>query len=211
MCRVQTERPACRQPSASGEVNLMSLPDPPLRRRSWRKAWLPPLPFIPAMTNQTEQQMFYWLTSSRYTGAGAVVELGCWLGAGTVALAAGLRDRGLSSRVFAIDRFVWKGNPNSRVVSAGLADGDDFEPLFRKYTQALAPWIEPLRVDLSRLQMESWTDRNPCCRCAEATCGRDALPQGIRASSDSWQKSSRLSGLSLRALLCAAGHAGLSS
>ena len=135
----------------------MSLLDPPLRRRSWRKAWLPPLPFIPAMTNPAERQMFYWLTSSRYTGAGAVVELGCWLGAGTVALAAGLRDRGLSSRVLAIDRFVWKGNPNSRVIGAGLADGDDFEPLFRKYTRALAPWIEPLRTDLADFQ---W-DRGP--------------------------------------------------
>jgi hypothetical protein len=126
----------------------MSLLDLPLRRRSWRKAWLPPLPFIPAMTNPAERQMFYWLTSSRYTGAGAVVELGCWLGAGTVALAAGLRDRGLSSHVLAIDRFVWKGNPNSRVIGAGLADGDDFEPLFRKYTRALAPWIEPVHTDL---------------------------------------------------------------
>jgi tetratricopeptide (TPR) repeat protein len=142
-------------PSSASGTSLelvMIIPNPSLKCRSWREAWLPPLPAIPAMTRQAEQQMFYWLTSSRYTGAGAVVELGCWLGAGTVALAAGLRDRGLSSRVIAVDRFVWRGTPNARVISAGLADGKEFEPAFRKYTQVLAPWIEPLRVDLTDFQ-----------------------------------------------------------
>jgi hypothetical protein len=36
---------------------LMSLLDPPLRRRSWRKAWLPPLPFIPAMTDVLDKSL----------------------------------------------------------------------------------------------------------------------------------------------------------
>ena len=35
----------------------MSLLDPPLRRRSWRKAWLPPLPFIPAMTDVLDKSL----------------------------------------------------------------------------------------------------------------------------------------------------------
>src|SRR5687768_3967310 len=109
------------------------------------------------MTKPAERQMFYWMTRDRYTGAGAVVELGCWLGAGTAALAAGLRDRGRPARLVAVDRFVWRGAANSRVTRAGLMEGDDFEPMFRANIQSLEDWIEPVRADLEEFR---W-DRSP--------------------------------------------------
>jgi hypothetical protein len=124
---------------------------------AWRHVRLPSLPDIPAMTKPAERQMFYWMTRDHYTGAGAVVELGCWLGAGTAALAAGLRDRGRPARLVAVDRFVWKGPANSRVTRAGLMEGDDFEPMFRANIQPLEDWIEPVRADLEEFH---W-DRGP--------------------------------------------------
>ena len=109
------------------------------------------------MTTPAERQLFYWLTRHRFTGAGAVVELGCWLGAGTAALAAGLRDQGSSARVVAVDRFRWNARHHPQMFDAGLADGEDFEPLLRAHTRELEPWIETVRADLAEFR---W-DRGP--------------------------------------------------
>jgi hypothetical protein len=117
------------------------------------------VPEVPAMTTPAERQLFYWLTRHRFTGAGAgaVVELGCWLGAGTAALAAGLRDQGSSARVVAVDRFRWNARHHPQMFDAGLADGEDFEPLLRAHTRELEPWIETVRADLAEFR---W-DRGP--------------------------------------------------
>jgi hypothetical protein len=109
------------------------------------------------MTTPAERQLFYWLTRHRSTGAGAVVELGCWLGAGTAALAAGLRDQGSSARVVAVDRFRWNARHHPQMFDAGLADGEDFELLLRAHTRELEPWIETVRADLAEFR---W-DRGP--------------------------------------------------
>jgi predicted O-methyltransferase YrrM len=110
------------------------------------------VPEVPAMTTPAERQLFYWLTRHRFTGAGAVVELGCWLGAGTAALAAGLRDQGSSARVVAVDRFRWNARHHPQMFDAGLADGEDFEPLLRAHTRELEPWIETVRADLAEFR-----------------------------------------------------------
>ncbi len=115
------------------------------------------VPSLPTMSVPEELAYYYALTRDRYTGAGAVVEVGCWLGAGTVRLAAGLRDGGKPGRVVAIDRFVWQGELYERIHPAGLAAGDDFQPLFVELTRPLAPWIKSVRTEVAGFR---W-DRGP--------------------------------------------------
>ena len=59
---------------------------------------------IPAMTTPAERLAYYEL-AVKAAPVGTVVELGTWLGAATVFLAAGLRDAGVKSRLHAYDRF----------------------------------------------------------------------------------------------------------
>ena len=62
---------------------------------------------IPAMTTEAERRAYYEL-AVKAAPLGTVVELGTWLGAATVFLAAGLRDAGVKSRLHAYDRFQWQ-------------------------------------------------------------------------------------------------------
>ncbi|HET6466906.1 MAG TPA: class I SAM-dependent methyltransferase [Geminicoccaceae bacterium] len=113
----------------------------------WQDVQVPPLPALPAMTGPKEWQLYYWLTAERFRGRGAVVEVGCFLGASTIHLAAGLRDRGHAARVVVLDHFVWM-DLYDRKFASGLAPGDSFEALFRANTAFLADHIELLRADL---------------------------------------------------------------
>lgn len=109
---------------------------------------LPPgVPDLPTMSTPDEQA-YYYAMGCRYRGLGAVVEVGCWLGGGTVHLAAGLRDSGRPGRVIAIDRFVWQGELYEQIHPAGLAAGADFEPLFRRFVAPLGDRIEVRRAEV---------------------------------------------------------------
>ena len=105
------------------------------------------VPALPTMSTEAELAYYYRLGRG-HRGAGAVVEIGCWLGGGTVRLAAGIRDSGRPGRVVAIDRFVWQGELYERVYPAGLAAGDDFEPLFRRLVAPLGELIEARRGEV---------------------------------------------------------------
>ena len=75
--RCPSSGPVRRHKSAPGACPRACVREESARcGRSWRKAWLPLLPFIPAMTDLAERQMFYRLTSSRYTGAVAYLQSG---------------------------------------------------------------------------------------------------------------------------------------
>ena len=57
---------------------------------------LPNLPEIPCMITKAEKRYLYWLIAETYTGSGAIVELGPWLGASTTHLAVGLKASKIS-------------------------------------------------------------------------------------------------------------------
>ena len=91
------------------------------------------------MISREEQQYLYWLTSSRWTGAGVVVEMGPWLGGSTLCLAAGIeasehRHR-FATPLHTFDNFIWRefmagpGRPD-------LGVGESFEGEFRANLRA---------------------------------------------------------------------------
>lgn len=102
---------------------------------------------VPSMLPLEERQYLYWLTTAAYEGWGAVVDLGPWLGSSTMALAAGLRGRGLRTPVDSFDLFVWQEHMEA-AAPAGLAAGADFRPLFDRETAPYAANIDARRQDL---------------------------------------------------------------
>ena len=67
---------------------------------------LPSMPALPGLVSEAECRYLYWLTSRGYTGAGAVVEVGTWLGLSTLHLACGLGTAGYSEALHCFDQFV---------------------------------------------------------------------------------------------------------
>jgi hypothetical protein len=64
------------------------------------------------MATPEEQAYLRWYAECEYTGRGEIVDLGCWLGASTIALATGLsqnpRVARKDRRIHAYDRFEWE-------------------------------------------------------------------------------------------------------
>ena len=84
-----------------------------LRSEPWRGTLLPPeVSACVSMLQPDERQLLYWLTSEYFSGAGAIVDAGCFAGGSTVALAAGLataRGReiwGERARIHSYDMFL---------------------------------------------------------------------------------------------------------
>lgn len=103
------------------------------------------------MLDYEDRQYFTWLTGTRYTGVGAVIDLGTWLGSSAACLAEGLRRSGREGRVISFDRFVWETINDSQLggYSLGLSEGDDFMPAARRFLEPFCSRVELRRADLS--------------------------------------------------------------
>ena len=114
-----------------------------------------------SMLTDLEKEYLYTFAVNEYAGQGAIVDLGCWLGSSTIALASGLRehpDRQLrSALVHAYDLFIWDGWMNDvSVVRQTPLDGkyrpgDSFLEECRELTE---PWRDNIRFypgDLSSI------------------------------------------------------------
>jgi hypothetical protein len=143
-------------------MSIESLSQEQRARLASRSAWrhsdfgdvaLPPLPAVPGMVTDSECRYLYWLTSRGYAGAGAVVEVGTWLGRSTIHLAAGLRDAGFAAALHCYDQFVWRSD-HARKSALPLRRGDDFQPYFERNVRPVYPG---LRVTKAPLQDAAWT------------------------------------------------------
>jgi hypothetical protein len=110
------------------------------------------------MTTYQEQSFCReWARSA--SGPGALVDVGCWLGATTIALAQGLSASAYAQtrRVHAYDLFVWQewmspiaaGTP----VDGLYAPGESFLPEFEA---RVAPWRSSIDVHVADLRSETW-------------------------------------------------------
>jgi methyltransferase family protein len=114
---------------------------------------LPTLPTVDGLISPAEERYLYWLTSSMYTGEGAVVELGSWFGRSAIALGAGLRDAGWNSSLYCFDRFRWQTQFSNIVTIADvqLPDGGDFMPYFLANVRPIYPEVVVTKTTIDDL------------------------------------------------------------
>ena len=101
-----------------------------------------------------------------FTGEGAIVDLGCWMGSFTRPLATGLREnpriRGGECRIHAYDRFVWEKWMNPCVAGTRwegrYRDGDDFRDAF---LEQVGPVADLVTVHAGDLNEERWDPAEP--------------------------------------------------
>ncbi len=89
------------------------------------------------MLSRSEIDYLHWLASTRYTGSGRIVEMGCFFGGSTMPLA-----RGLEANVAAVtkpniltyDSFIMDSDTAPRF-PVNLGSGDSFRPVFEAYVR----------------------------------------------------------------------------
>ena len=112
---------------------------------------VPEMPDVPGMVSAAETRYLYWLTSQCYTGRGAVVEVGTWLGRSTSHLAAGLNAAGYHDHLHCFDRFQWT-KTQSMKIQLPLNNGDSFQPYFEQNIRPMYPnlHVTPVAGDFTR-------------------------------------------------------------
>jgi hypothetical protein len=91
---------------------------------------------FPEMTTPEEQEFFRESARAVAREDGAIVDLGCWMGSTTIALARGVMNSGAGgrkeprNRIHAFDVFVWEAwmEANLNDVSCDYQPGDSFLP-----------------------------------------------------------------------------------
>ncbi|MEC7761245.1 MAG: class I SAM-dependent methyltransferase [Pseudomonadota bacterium] len=122
---------------------------------------LGPARAVPTMLAHEEELLLYWLTAAWATGAGAIVDLGCFAGGSTARLAQGQAQAGHSAPIHAApihayDRFGADEAAKSRLLyPAGVAPfaGEDLLPTA---TALLAPWSERITLHKEDLIDTTW-------------------------------------------------------
>ncbi len=100
---------------------------------------------IPAMTTPAERYAGYLLAK---TAKGAVIELGAWLGAMTVYLAAGVRDGGGTLHTY--DRFAWKPVHTKKA-------GELTRPMREQFELNLGPLLEHVKIHSGDFRTSVWS------------------------------------------------------
>jgi len=105
---------------------------------------------IPSMTCENELAFLRYYAENKYTGIGEIVDLGCWFGATTFALAQGLNKNSFIDkkykRIFAYDLFKWEDSLNQHVKNTGFENrynhGDSYIELVKQNIEPLEQHIE---------------------------------------------------------------------
>jgi hypothetical protein len=115
---------------------------------------------IPGMVS-VEEMVFFSESAGRYFGKeGAIVDLGCWLGSTSVALAQGVLSQGSGAnneneRVFGVDMFKWEGWMPEQIPYCVYQSGDSFLPEARRVVRDHGGGqVELIEADL---ELYRWT------------------------------------------------------
>jgi hypothetical protein len=117
-------------------------------------------PHVPTMLSAEELQLLFWLTSRQYTGAGAIVDCGPFLGGSTSALCAGLLEHpaglGRDGLVHVYDRFTYDifFTPWFAQLGVSLGEGDSFLPVYENLN---AQYLDLLDIHPADILTASWS------------------------------------------------------
>ena len=113
---------------------------------------------IPGMVS-SDEMAFFTESAARYVGReGAIVDLGCWLGSTSIALAQGILRRGSKTdnsneRVFGFDMFQWEGWMPAHIPYCLYEPGESFLPEARRVVREHGGGrVELIQADLALYQ-----------------------------------------------------------
>ncbi len=134
------------------------MPTTNYRERQWSNIEPPPDVWVPSMLGPNERRLLFSLARDSFSGAGAIVDAGCFLGGSTLALGAGLRaNSGVSSQaaihsydLFWIDDYMLKLYVDP--ARDGLRKpGDSCRDLFDRNIAAIAPMVHVHHGDITEI------------------------------------------------------------
>lgn len=111
---------------------------------------------VPTMLSPGERRFYLWLAQHWATGAGAIVDLGCYVGGSTAYLAEGLRRAGRTQQIHAYDRFrTSESLKEAFLYPAGIApfDGDEIGAVTENL---LAPWQPGITLHCGEISEAVW-------------------------------------------------------
>lgn len=116
---------------------------------------------LPGMTTGTERAYFRWYAQHIYSGSGAIVDLGCWLGSTTISLAMGLTKNKVSRPskgvIHAYDEFIWRDymerSAEKTTLKGKFQLGESFVEEFNK---RIVPWEGLIVVHQENLSQIKW-------------------------------------------------------
>lgn len=133
------------------------LPDP-FNARPWDNVAVPAdAAAVPTMLTEEEGALLHWLARDYATGAGAVVDLGCFAGGSTARLASGVAAAGRTAEVHAFDHFTLTEEQKDRYLyPAGIARfrGKDMLPAVKQF---MAPWQQIVTFHRGDITKTTWT------------------------------------------------------
>jgi hypothetical protein len=118
----------------------------------------PTLRRLHGMTTASEKAYLYWYGRHIFTGKGDIVDLGCWLGSTTIAMAMGLeRNANVTSKKFihSYDEFIWRAYMANGAKGTNLEGkyqaGDSFLDEFERRTHLWRQYIKACPGDLAEV------------------------------------------------------------
>jgi hypothetical protein len=117
----------------------------------------------PGMVSMDQRRFLLHYARRDFTGAGEIVDLGCWLGSSTVPLVLGLDSNARSAakgrKVYAYDLFRWDSHMAPFLTGTPFEgryeEGDDFQDALLYYA---APWRDRIELRPGDLGTLEWSD-----------------------------------------------------
>lgn len=113
---------------------------------------------LDGMTTMSERAYLYWYAKCIYGGKGSIVDLGCWLGSTTIAMAMGLggNHRLADKRlIYSYDEFIWRSYMDSgakgTVLEGKYRPGDSFLDEFERRVSPWRHYVNPCPGDLAKV------------------------------------------------------------
>ncbi|HLY55018.1 MAG TPA: hypothetical protein VKS60_05645, partial [Stellaceae bacterium] len=140
----------------------MGVPPSPAIAALKSRAWFfdrPGLPRVTAMLTREDRLLLHHIARHCYTGQGAVIDAGCFIGGSTVALAHGLKGWSEAAGrpapvVHSYDLFEVGGMTRGARLPAHLKPGDSFRPVFEAN---IRPYRDRVEIHEGDIRAETWS------------------------------------------------------